>query len=258
MHNSRRIKKYRKQTKKHRQHKIKEGNKPLKVAILFCGRIQGYENVKDNLSKIMNRYNPTVFCSLNKKNKSEYIKDFCDFMKIDDERLNLELTPSPPEYYNTIVPRHTPFIVSNFHSMLYQQKQVFSLLEKYQTKHTMKFDCVVLYRADIESSDELILEYPKPNTIYIPIFENAPHEHASKNGIMCGQFYGDYYVMKYMCTIIDSIKDLTEIYGVLFGFPEIAYKKHIDNKKLNIRRFKYVFEYHPSRHIYNQAYDGVE
>ena len=92
MYKSRRIKKNRKSTSKSKRQiqrqiyrKMRGGTTPLKVAILFGGRVLGYENVKDNLSNIMNTYNPTVFCSLNKKNKSEYIKEFCDFMKIDDE-----------------------------------------------------------------------------------------------------------------------------------------------------------------------------
>jgi len=232
---------------------------PFKVAILFGGRIVGYENVKDNLVKIMNQYNPTVFCSLNKKNKSDYIKGFCDLMKIDDERLHLEITPPPPEKYYTIVPRHSvDFDVTRFYSLLYHQKLAFLLLEKYQEKHNMKFDCILFYRADIQTTDDLKLQLPKPNTIYVPIFENAPHEHANNNGIMCGQYYGDYDVMKYMCNIIDSIKDLSEKDGVPFGFPEVAFKKHMDNKKFHIERFQYKFEYHESRHKYNPAYDDNE
>lgn len=245
---------------------------PLKVAMLIAGRIRGYENVKDNLKRIMDKYNPTVFCSLNKKNKSDYIKGFCDFMKIDDERLNLEPTPPAPDYYYTIVPRIPEYsdntaqggrlekFQETYHSMAYQVKRSFQILEKYQTDRNMKFDCILNFRADVESPDEITLTKPEPNTIYIPTFENSPHDHANEGpgGISCNLFYCDYDTSKYCNYIYDYLKDITEKDKIPFGALEYAFKKHIDKVKMNIVRFKYRFGWHPSRQIRNPAYNDIE
>ena len=69
-------------------------SRPLqfRVAILFCGRIKGYTNVEQILLNLQRKYNATVFCSLNKRTKSDYIKTFCEKFGISDERLNLEPT----------------------------------------------------------------------------------------------------------------------------------------------------------------------
>jgi hypothetical protein len=230
---------------------------------LIAGRIRGYENVKDNLGIIMNKYNPTVFCSLNKKNKSDYIKGFCDFMKIDDERLNLEPTPPVPEWYKTIELKHHGYnapvrldhINIGIHSQFYQAKKTFELLEKYQEKHNIKFDCIVHFRADVVSSDVLPLSKPKENTIYSPTFEGSHHDGG---GITFGIFYGDFTVTKYACNILDSLKDLTEVHKVPFGVPETAFKKYLDNKNINIERFPYHFDLHPSRQIPNPEYNKYE
>lgn len=241
---------------------------PLKVAMLIVGRIRGYENVKDNLGRIMNKYNPTVFCSLNKKNKSDYIKGFCEFMKIDDERLVLEPTPPAPEYYYNIEPRHPGYdtqaqtgrlekFQETYHSLWYQLKRTFQILEKYQKDHNMKFDCILNFRADVESPDEITLTKPEPNTIYIPTFENIPHDHADEGGIQCAIFYCDYETSKYCNYIYDSMKDLTEKDKVLFGFGEGSFKKHIDKINTKIVRFPYRFEWHPSRQIRNPAYNDI-
>lgn len=235
---------------------------PLKVAMLIAGRIRGYENVKDNLGRIMNKYNPTVFCSLNKKNKSDYIKGFCEFMKIDDERLAFEPTPSVPEWYKTIEPKHPGYdgpsgrmddIHCGIFSQFYQAKKAFELLEKYQEKHNIKFDCIIHFRADIVSPDELPLSKPNENTIYSPIYDGL----NEGGGITYGIFYGDFAVTKYACNMLDSLKDLTEIDKVPFGVPETAFKKYLDKKGIKIERFPYHYGWHPSRQIRNPAYNDT-
>jgi len=73
-----------------------------RVAILFCGRIKGYTNVEQTLLKLQKKYNATVFCSLNKRTKSDYIKRFCEKFGISDERLNLEPTKTQEHIYANI------------------------------------------------------------------------------------------------------------------------------------------------------------
>ena len=100
-----------------------------KVAIVFVGRIKAFEEVKDGLKQLKDKHNATVFCSLNKQNKSQYIKDFCTLMDISDDRLRLEKSPSPPEYTKrvTIPDEMSPSVnkdaIYNTHSCFYHLKQ---------------------------------------------------------------------------------------------------------------------------------------
>jgi len=236
---------------------------PMKVAILFAGRIKGYTNVLENLLKIKETYKPTFFCSLNKKIKSNYISKFCDTLGITDEQLKLERTSVAPDYFYTIKPQFYDVeskrdMITNYYSLLYHTQQAFRLAEAYQTKHSMKFDCILYYRADIETAEPLVLTFPKENTIYIPTYEGDPHEHANKGGIACGMYYGNYEVMKSVCNLVDKVKDITEKDGVPFGVPETSFKKMLDNEKIAIQRFQYKFGFHISRTEPNAEYNSVE
>ena len=231
-----------------------------KVAILFGGRIKGYEAVKDSLKAIKDKYNATVFCSLNKVTKSDYIKGFCDLMSISDDRLNLEKTPKYPEYLNHVNLDDVmkgkwgdgnPF--ETLHSYHFQLQKVFKLLEDYQTKNNMMFDIILYYRADIETKAELTFKTPiKDMTVYIP--ENVP---SCDWGGLCAQLaYGNYKSMKYYCNIIDSIKHMTTEQHIKLH-AETLIKKYLENGNINVERFPYVHTLTPLRHQPNHS-DNVE
>lgn len=251
----------RKRTRK--RNRRQRGGQALKVAVLFAGRIKGYTNVLENLLKIKHNYKPTFFCSLNKKLKSKYISNFCDTFGITDEQLKLEPISKAPDYFYTVKPQFYDIessreLITKYYSLLYHTQQAFRLAEAYQTKHSMKFDCILYYRADIEATEPLVLRFPKENTIYIPTYEGDPHEHADKGGIACGIYYGGYDVMKKMCNLLEKVKDITEKDGVPFGVPETSFKKLIDNEKMAIERFQYKFGFHISRTEPNAEYNSVE
>jgi len=240
------------------------GNGELKVAMFIVGRIRGYQHVKDSLSRIMDKYKPTVFCSLNKKHKSDYIKEFCEFMKIDDERLNLEPAPPVPEWFYTVQPRYAlhnaptgrlePIHVG-YNSLLYHNKRVFSLLDKYQSTHDTKFDCILFFMPDLVCPDELVLKKPLANTIYFPTYEGNPH---ITHGLSYAIFYGNYEVMKYAMNMLDSLKELTEKDGIPFGLGEATFKKYIENANYTVEWFTYTYNFHESRQIRNERYNNIE
>ena len=159
--------------RKSRKYKLRGGsNESLKVAILFVGRIKGYEHVKDNLTRIKDKYKPTVFCSLNKTNKTDYVKGFCEFMDIPDERLHLEKTPPYPDYWNHV--KVADSLIGKWgdgdakqsaYSNFYHMQKGLNLLEKDKTI----YDIILYYRADIDTNEDLKLIYPvKDMTVYIP------------------------------------------------------------------------------------------
>ena len=219
--------------------------KPKSVAMFFVGRIKHYTDVEANLMKIKAKYNPTFFCSLNKKVKSDYIKTFCDKFGIQDSQINLETTVIP-DWVKTL-PKEGETSYDNTYSMFYHMNKAFQLIEAYQTKNKMKFDCVLLYRADMGSSDVLQLELPLENTIYIPL----DHDYRGLNDQLA---YGSFNTMKKTCECVKNIQKICKEQGVLYN-PEAIYKKHIMNEGLNISRFKYVYSLLDSRNQPLAAYN---
>lgn len=237
--------------------RIRGGQAPLKVAILFTGRIKGYEHVKENLRRIKEKYNPIVFCSLNKKNKTNYVKGFCDFMDITDERLHLETAPNVLGFLND--PRakvneqykqawgntDASSRFDNMSSFFYHTKQAMLLVEKYQEEHKMKFDAVLYYRADIDSPEEISIPNPiKENTVYIP----KPRDNSNTDyGGICNVLqFGSPAVMKTICSLIDSLEHICIEQGVTFH-AESLLKKHIENNAISVERFPYSYALHSAR-----------
>jgi hypothetical protein len=241
-------KKMRKTRKIHgnrRVKKMKGGS--LKIAILLSGRIAGYENVENNLQNIVKKYQPVFFVSLNKKIKSPYIDTFCKKYNIDDDRLYLEKVNTPQYIYT--LKGHPLTYIEGTYSMFYNNYCAFKLLETYQTKHKMQFDCILLYRAEMDSSELIQLNIPEKNTIYIP----EGDDYDGLNGIIA---YGDYNSMKNYCNLVNSIEIMCKEQNVLY-IPEVLVQKNIEFAKLNVQRFKYKYILHASRknHVEYNLYE---
>lgn len=228
--------------------RLRGGQQPLKVAILLSGRIKGYENVKKNLTNIVNRYHPIFFVSLNKKNKSSYIETFCKEYNISDDRLHLELAKTP-DYIKTL--NKAPEIsVDGTYSMFYNTHVAFKMLEIYQEANSMQFDCILFYRADLDSLETIHLVKPAKRTIYVPIGD----DHGGLNGLIG---YGDFYTMKIYCNLVNSIHKICVEQGVVFH-PETLIKKNIDNNNIIVERFQYRYSLHESRKQPNHIYNTIE
>jgi hypothetical protein len=228
------------------------GQAPLKVAILFVGRIKAYEDVKENLQKIKDKYNPTVFCSLNKVNKTKYVQGFCDFMNISDDRLNIEKSPNPPEYVKKVnIPEEAKggwgdgIAINNIHSFFYHLQKAYKLLETYQEKNGMQFDVVLYYRADILTNDDLIFASPLDEMkLYLPQTDPS----CNHRGLCIICFYGSVNIMKIFCNMIDSIEDMC-VNRAIFYNPEVILKQSVEDNNIRVERFPYNIELSPSRHI---------
>jgi hypothetical protein len=262
-------------TRKRRTHsrknkkRLRGGDSPLKVAILFSGRIKGY--VKDNLKRIKDKYNPIVFCSLNKSKKTDYVKEFCEFMDISDDRLNIEIPPKAPDFFSDPRMKIHKYLktqwgdakpesrIDNLYSQLYNNQKVYSLVESYQEKNKMKFDIVLYYRADIETKEELILPNSvKDNTVYLPEVNGAAGGCNDEGcwcdyGGLCYQvLFGNPDTMKKALSLIDSVKHICIDQQELV-YVERIFKKHVENNNILIERFPYFFSLTPERHRPNNA-----
>jgi hypothetical protein len=242
-------------TRKRRMHsrksvkRLRGGQGPLRLAILFVGRIKGYDQpiVKENLRKIKEKYNPTVFCSLNKTNKTDYIKGFCEFMGITDDRLHLEKTPQYSDYMNHVKMAETLHgkwgngdAKQSAYSNFYHLQKVWKLFEPYKNN----FDIVLYYRADIKSTEDLSLVFPvKDKTVYVP---QTP-ANCDYGGLCMSFLYGNPETMKIFFNMIDYIEDMCKKQGVTYH-AETLFKKHLENKQVVVERFPYAFEYTSARH----------
>jgi len=204
-----------------------ETEQPMKVAILFAGRITGYLPVLDKLTEIKNRYAPTYYCSLNKPEKDEETANFSKDLEISPENINTETTPLP-DFLN-LVKDYNSNSQHNGYSMFYHQNRAFLLIEKDVVDNKRHLDCVVYCRADIDSPDILQLEMPKPNTIYIP-------EGFDYGGLNDRMAYGDFNAMKKYCSLISTLTAAESMNSIN---PEGILKRYLESQQLEIARFKY-------------------
>jgi hypothetical protein len=171
--------------------------KPEKVAMIFSGRIKGYKQVLSKLQKIVNTYNPVIFCSLNDTVYTDEIEQFCKDLNIPKSQVNIEQTVLP----NWAGKCRLVNPVLNVYSMFYHQNKAFKLLEKYQEQKFMTFDCILYYRADMNSTDTLNLMVPLKKTVYLP----NDRGYGGYNDRMA---YGDFDAMKAYCGLVDSFEGL--------------------------------------------------
>ena len=208
---------------------------PMKVAVIFVGRIKGYAPYLSKLLEFKNRYAPTYYCSLNRpadndeasKLFDEELDKFAKELGITRENMNLETTPFPD--FLKDVKNYKSWSPNNAYSMFYHENKAFSLIENDVVRNKRQYDCILYCRADMDSEDKLVLEIPKPNVIYIPSGEDF-------DGINDKLAYGNFDSMKKYCSVI---KDLTSSESMNGMMPESILKRHLDAEKLEVVRIKY-------------------
>lgn len=226
--------------------RLRGGQQPMKVAVLFAGRITGYEPVLGKLIEIKNRYAPTYYCSLNKPAKDEEVEKFSKDLGISPENINTESSPSP-DFLNAIK-HYKSNSPHNGYSMFYHENKAFSLVEKDVVNNKRHLDCVLYTRSDIDSPDTLHLEMPKPNTIYIP----EGFDYGGYNDRMA---YGNVDAMKKYCSLIATLTAPESMNGTN---PELILKRYLESQKLEIVRFKYRVCLRKERNKKGQKEEGCD
>lgn len=227
---------------------------PKNVAVIFSGRIKGYTYIEQNLEALQKKYNATFFISLNKEQKSEYIDRFCKKFNIGDEQAIIQKTISPEWIRSFDVGYHVPGgkespHVDYMYSMVKNIYSAFSLIAPYQEKHNTQFDCILFYRADIDSAEIINITIPLENTVYIP-------EEFDWEGTNYQVAYGNYDTMKKYCDLVNNIQKLCGEQRAGYH-PETLLKRHLENEGLNIVRFPFKYSLHPKRHEPIPEYDDI-
>jgi len=253
----RNIYKKHRQSRKNREIIICAKSSPFRLAILLCGRIKGYTNVEQYLLNLKRKYNATIFCSLNKKIKSDYINKFCSRFGINDEQLNLEPTKTHEHIYSNLTLCADEMNIvdrERTYSQYFHKYKCFKLLKSYQLKHSVNFDCVLFFRADIDSSEEFKIRRPEPNTIYIP-------EGKDYYGLNDQIAYGDFEAMRLYSDGVVFLSKVCLQLGILkfpYSINENLMKRHIENTKCRVERFPYNYELHHLRSEPLSEYDDYE
>jgi hypothetical protein len=199
--------------------------KPLKVAMLFAGRITAYDKVLDKLQEVKDQYNPVCYCSLNEPEYTDYIDGFCKLLDITRDRVNIEPTPYP-DFLNNL--DNVEYNSNNLYSMFYHQQKAFGMVERDIVNK--EFDCIVFYRADMDSPDKLMIEMPKADTIYIP----SGHDYHGINDRMA---YGDFESMKKYSNIINTLTSAKMLNNM--NSTEEILKRYLDTQGVEIHRFNF-------------------
>ena len=242
----------RNRTIKHRKESplYKNVKVPIRTAFIMYGRIDAYEHVLDNLCHLKKKYNADFFCSLNKERKTDYHQRLYDRLEMKPEQYRNEKTPVAPDYVLYMGDR-TPPEYQFMYSAFYQQNKTFELLEWYEENYKIRYDCVVVYRADIQTRESLNINELKYNTIYVPEGDNW-------GGVSALFAYGKRDVMKIYSTLFKSLEGLC-----VKGLQEPRYSGYKDvgvnheflillqmtANGVNIQRFKHDYNLHKGRHL---------
>lgn len=228
---------------------------PKKVAVLFSGRIKAYTHVQPSIEALQKKYDATFFVSLNKEQRSEYIDRFCTTFNIGDDQIRIRKAISPDWLrsfnvdYDGAGGGKDSIRVDWMYSMVENIHSAFNLIAPYEEKYKVKFDCIVFYRADIDSQEIMTITMPQENTVYIP-------EGADYYGINYQVAYGNYDTMKKYSDLVNNLQKLCGEQKIRYH-PETLLKHHLENEGLNIVRFPFNYSLHPMRQELCPEYDDT-
>ena len=223
----------------------------MRVAILLPGRIYGWQYCKESLKRLQEKYNATFFVSLNAEGPDESSTAFCSYFNLGPDQIKYSTTETPEQYKQYDIYRDRPY---NFYSQWFQIKSVFTLLKNYTSKHTIHFDCIVKYRADIDSKDILSLEYPQANRFYCQVH----HIFQTHDTIA----YGDFEMMEKYSKLVDFYEYFYQSGMLMYGserqhvkptelllFEYIRLLAATTNPRIDIIYFDFDHSLHPKRHV---------
>jgi hypothetical protein len=211
----------------------------MKIAICFAGRVKTYEDSISWFKHMINDPRIDFFCSINDL-LDDYHKQFLIDFKI--KKYHFENYQLP--YHESIFShnkRHETNVY-NTHSMYYNRKKCFELVEQYQQENRFVYDVVVFFRADIVTQNSFDLIVPTDNmTIYIP----SGYDWGGLNDQIA---HGTFSAMKIYADLYNHISKYCLEQGCLFH-PETLLKWHLDKNQLKIRRFNFLYTLNSKRTI---------
>jgi hypothetical protein len=229
----------------------------------------------EQLLHIKNDYSPTYFMSLNMDSSDSdllSIVKFKQLFSIENDCIHIEKTVLPEFLKEENFTSSQEFILWDtktnsriFHgekflnkktkfwkfansdlyktySQYYHNKRAFDLILNYQKNHSVQFDLVLKFRADIKYTQPLHLYIPLNHTLYIP--EGNDYE----EGINAFIAYGNTESMRKYSYMVDCIESIIKTNYMFHS--ENMLKIYLDIVcKINIIRFPFITELTDKRHL---------
>jgi hypothetical protein len=140
----------------------------MRIAVFFSGRIRGYEYCIENILKLKEEHDIVFFCSLNLEKLTDYEHEFLKLCDMSPQQYRNEAVQIESWIYDNDV-SYMGCNRENMYSQLYNNKKCYELIEEYEKRNKMRFDCIMKYRGDIVSSD--VIKIPnnlEENKLYTP------------------------------------------------------------------------------------------
>lgn len=198
----------------------------MKIAVIFSGRVKGFNFVVDQLKKIKENSDFYVSCGSHKESYDSFIKEF----DIPESNCFWNPVPIPKEFKGLNKASETK--IENCSSMFYHNKMAFELIKKSKKV----YDIVLKYRADINLGESPFLSFKEcgnqleSNTVYIPKGNDF-------GGVNDQIAYGTPDSMELYCKTFDNI---IKICGDGHRFhPETLLFRNLERERVTIARFTF-------------------
>jgi len=156
----------------------------MRTAILFPGRIKGWEYNKESLKELQEKYSATFFVSLNLEGPDESTRGFCEYFHVNPEQIAYIPTQTPEKYRQF----HPDGKEHNFYSQWFHVRNAFDLCKNFCIIKNTRFDLVIKYRSEIKPEKVLQIGTVLPKRFYCPV-----HPAYQTNDQMA---YGDFEMME--------------------------------------------------------------
>lgn len=213
----------------------------MRIAMYFSGRINGYENCYKKLLEFKNANDVVFFCSLNYDALNEYHKAFMQELGISDSQLHYEAV-SCPDWIHSFSSYGRNVQREYMYSHFYNNHKCFQLIEEYEKEHNIQFDCIVKYRADIESDTVFeVKSVLDDNTVYVP----SEYDHSGLNDQIA---YGKRDVMRIYSSLINNIQQFCTNDDTPYH-PETLVLKNMEYHSIRIERFPFEYTLNINRYV---------
>lgn len=169
----------------------------MKIAILYSGRILGYDTYYNNLQKYIVKQNDVDFFLSHSKELGEDLTGFINLYKpkiVIDE--TIDYCGPPPPHYNGMC-------------MFYNRHRLFQAFKTFCQDNTVQYDIIIVYRVDVLALSEInfdVLNQLDDNTIYVPNIRQS-------QGVNDFMAVGNMNSIEKYCDLFEHYPQLLQISG---------------------------------------------
>jgi hypothetical protein len=215
----------------------------MRAALLFCGRITGYEHCYETFIKHFVeplRIEYDSFLAHNAENSSTDIERFVNLYNVKHFANEYPII----ENFNQLQVNTCGGACANGVKMFYFWKRSFELMKNYSQTHNIQYGVVIYMRADAIFQESIKLPPIEKNCVYIP--EGCDF----LNGLNDQMAIGQTATMEMFMDVYSNIIRIYSKTNIPFH-PETYVRLLTQMSNMGVIRFKLDYQLHPTRHIEN-------